>query len=119
VYEITVKPFDIARVRDSYDCVSIYNESLEGFEPISEIVVICRPEDCPSEMISSGLHGYLGSYAYQEMMYYYLDIYEWIANILQHMTAECRKGFYLMLNAYINETNTSETVKRLWRQLHQ
>lgn len=119
VYEITVKPFDIARIRDSYDCVSIYNDSLEDFEPINEIIVICRPEDCPSDMLKSGLHGYLGSYAYQEVMYYYWDIFEWIANTLQRMTAECRKGFYLMLNLYIDEANTSEAVKRLWYQLHQ
>ena len=116
VYEITVKPFDIARIRDSYDCISIYNINHDS--NINEIIVVCRPEDCPPELIPSGLHGYLGHYCYQDIVYYYWNIYEWIANILQHMTPDARKGFYLLLNSYIDETNTSETVKQLWKKLH-
>lgn len=69
-------------------------------------------------MILSGLHGYLGSFAYQDMMYYYWDIYEWIANTLQRMTTDGRLGFYLNLNAYIDDINTSENVKKLWKKLH-
>lgn len=117
VYEITVKHFDLARIRDSYDCVSIYNDSNEA--DIHEIIVICRMEDCPPDMKPSGLHGYLGSYAYQDIMYYYWDIYEWIANTLQRMTNEARIGFYLNLNAYIDDINTSESVKKLWKKLHE
>ncbi len=116
VYEVTVKPFDIARIRDSYDCVSKYNEINET--EIHEIVVICRTEDCPSEMELSNLHQYMGRYIYQDMVYYYCNIFEWYASMLQRMTDEGRCGFYFDLNNYINETNTSETVKRLWQQLH-
>lgn len=117
VYEITVKHFDLARIRDSYDCVSFYNEANNA--DIHEIIVICRKEDCPSDMKISGLRGYLGSYVYQDMMYYYWDIFEWYANTLQRMTADARIGFYLNLNAYINDFNTAERVKKLWRELHQ
>lgn len=116
VYEITVKHFDIARIRDSFDCISIYNQMHET--EINEIIVICRREDCPPDMETSGLHGYLGHYIYQNIIYYYWDIYEWIANTLQRMTTDGRKAFYLMLNKYINDTNTAETVKKLWRRLH-
>ena len=116
VYEITVKYFDLARIRDSYDCVSIYNNA-NGAD-IHEIIVICRKEDCPPDMKLSGLHGYLGSFAYQDMMYYYWDIYEWIANTLQRMTNDARLGFYLNLNSYIDDINTSESVKKLWKELH-
>lgn len=116
VYEITVKKFDIARIKDSYDCISIYNDTYST--DINEITVICRPEDCPPDMKQSGLYGYLGQYTYQNIIYYYWDIFEWISNMLQHMTAKGRKEFYLLLNSYINETNTSEEVKRLWKKLH-
>lgn len=116
VYEVTVKPFDIARIRDSYDCISTYNTTY-GTD-INEVVVICRLEDCPSEMETSNLHGYLGYYNYQNVIYYYCDIFEWISNLLQHMTPAARKGFYSSLNNYINEINTSESVKRLWKGLH-
>lgn len=116
VYEITVKHFDIARIRDSFDCISIYNQTHET--GINEIIVICRKEDCPPDMEASGLHGYLGRYTYQNIIYYYWDIYEWLANTLQRMTPDGRKAFYMMLNGYINDTNTAETVKKLWKQLH-
>lgn len=116
VYEITVKHFDIARIRDSYDCITIYNDT-HGTD-INEIIVICRKEDCPPDMVASELHGYLGHYAYQNIIYYYWDIYEWISNTLQHMTSDGRQYFYGMLNSYINEINTSESVKKLWLQLH-
>lgn len=116
VYEITVKHFDLARIRDSYNCITIYNNA-HGTE-INEVIVICRPEDCPPDMVHSGLHGYLGHYAYQNITYYYWDIFEWIANLLQHMTPDARNGFYIALNSYINEVNTSESVKKLWKDLH-
>ena len=117
VYEVTVKHFDLARIRDSYDCVYIYNDAKN--ENIHEIIVICRKEDCPSEMKPSGLHGYLGSYAYQDILYYFWDIYEWMSNMLQRMTNEGRMGFYLNLNSYIDDINTSENVKKLWKKLHE
>lgn len=117
VYEITVKHFDLARIRDSYDCVSLYNA--ENDADIHEIIVICRRADCPTNMKPSGLHGYLGSYAYQDIMYYYWDLFEWIADMLQRMTEDGRKGFYFNLNTYINDINTSESVKKLWKILHE
>lgn len=116
VYEVTVKSFDVARIRDSYDCIKIYND--EHGTDINEITVICRPQDCPSDMVRSGMHGYLGKYEYQNVVYYYWDLFEWTVNLLQHMTPEGRKGFYASLNLYINETNTAEKVKRLWLELH-
>ncbi len=116
VYEVTVKPFDIARIRDSYDCVRIYNEN--NNTNIHEIIVICRPEDCPVEIESSGLQGYLGSFEFQDIIYYYLNIFEWISSTLQRMTSEGRSSFHSNLNDYINEINTAEKVKILWNELH-
>ena len=116
VYEVTVKHFDLARIRDSFDCISIYNENHDT--NINEIVVICRKEDCPPDMKESGLKTYLGSYSYQNIRYYFWEINEWVANTLQRITPEGRKAFYTLLNEYINETNTAEVVKRLWKELH-
>jgi hypothetical protein len=117
VYEVTVKPFNIARIRDSYDCVEIYNKEYDS--DLNEIIVICRREDCPSEIKSSGLHLYLGSYSYQNITYYYWDIYEWMADMLQRMTAKARLAFYSELNEYISDINTSEKVKSLWKTLNE
>ena len=116
VYEVTVKHFDLARIRDSFDCISTYNASQNA--NITEVVVICRKEDCPLGMTESGLNSYLGSFSYQNIRYYFWEINEWIANTLQRMTPDGRKAFYLLLNDYINETNTAEDVKQFWRDLH-
>ena len=116
VYEITVKPFDIARIRDSYDCVNTYNQSSNA--DLHEIIVICRPEDCPTEMKKSTTHVYMGSYEYQDIIYYYWNIYEWVCDTLQRMTSKARSSFYTNLNNYISDINTSETVKKLWLKLH-
>ena len=117
VYEITVKPFDLARIRDSYDCIHIYNDTIEN--DIHEVIVICRPEDCPSEMTKSGYHLYMGCYEYQDIVYYYWNIYEWMTDTLQRMTPQARTAFYSDLNAYISDINTAENVKRKWQELHQ
>lgn len=116
VYEVTVKPFDIARIRDSYDCVKIFNE--KNNTNLNEIVVICRPEDCPDDLIESGLHLCLGNYEYQDMTYYYWDIYEWTLFMLQRMTPFGRELYYHRLNGYVSDINTAEKVKTLWQQLH-
>lgn len=116
VYELTVKHFDLARIRDSFDCVSIYN--CENDADIHEVVVICRKSDCPDDMNLSGMHGYLGYYEYQDVIYRYWDIFEWISNILQMMIPSGRVGFYKELNSYIDDINTATSVKKLWQQLH-
>ena len=117
VYEITVKPFDLARIRDSYVSILKYNEA--NSTSLDEIIVICRKEDCPINMKNSNLHLYLGSYTYQNVMYYFLDIYEWISDRLHHMTQAGRINFYNNLNSYISDINTAENVKILWGELHQ
>lgn len=116
VYEITVKPFHLARIQDSYDCVKTYNQ--ENETDIHEVIVICRPQDCPEEMSGSRMNICLGSYRYRDIIYYYWDIYEWICFMLQRMTDEARKGYYTLLNSYIANINTAETVKQLWKELH-
>lgn len=115
VYEVTVKPFNLARIIDSHDCVQVYNKSVGT--NLNEIIVICRPEDCPTEMKASGLHEYLGSYEYQNIVYYYWNIYEWISSTLQRMTHNGKIGFYRDLNNYINHINTAEEVKTVWKGL--
>lgn len=116
VYEVTVKPFDLPRIRDSYDCVNRYNEA--NGTGLKEIIVICRGQDCPDSMQVSGLHSYMGSYSYQDIMYYFWDIFEWVSGVLQRMNLIGKEGFYQDLNNYINDFNTSEQVKRVWRRLH-
>lgn len=117
VYEITLKPFDMARIRDSYDSVLRYNK--ENNSNLDEIVVVCRKKDCIDNMKKSNLSMYLGSYHYRDITYHYVDIYEWVAYGLIRMTQEGRVDFYNDLRRYVEEINTAESVKLLWNQLHE
>lgn len=117
VYEVTVKPFDLPRIIDSYDCVSKYN--FENSVHINEIIVICRKKDCPFDAKQSRYNFCLGAYEYQDVIYYYWNIYEWVAYMLQHMTPSAREMFYKQFNTYVNDINTHESVKIFWKKLHQ
>ena len=117
VYEITVKAFDLARIQDSYDCIALYNNKNET--TINEIIVICRPEDYLDKTNSYKNGFYLGNYQYQDITYYYWNIYEWIHFILQSMTHDARIDYYSALDSYISEISTAETVKHLWKTLHE
>lgn len=116
VYEITVKPFDEERIVDSYDCIEKFNQHSE--QQIREVIVICRPEDCPDQICASGLSFYLGSIDHQNVRYYFWNIYEWVASMLQKMPDEGKEFFLHSLNCYINDVNISEAVKIEWHKLH-
>lgn len=116
VYEITVKPFDEERIIDSYDCIEKFNQHSE--QQIHEVIVICRPKDCPTHIRARGFSFYLGTIDYQNIRYYFWDIYEWVVSMLQRMTDEGKEFFLLDLNSYINDVNTAEAVKVEWRKIH-
>lgn len=117
VYEITVKPFNESRVRDSYNCIMAYNSEHET--SLKEIIVICRPEDChPNIQPTDDLKGTMGNYFYNGINYHYWNIFEWLSFTLQHTPANGREMFYTELNNYISDINTSQTVKECWKQIH-
>lgn len=115
VYEITVKPFDEDRIIDSYDCIEKFNQHSE--QKIREVIVICRPKDCPAQIRASGHSFYIGSIDYQSIRYYFWNIYEWIVSMLQRMPDEGKECFLISLNNYINDINTAESVKNEWRKI--
>ena len=65
----------------------------------------------PLEAISAGRQ-------YQNVRYYFWNIYEWVVSMLQKMPDEGKEFFLRSLNCYINDANTSEAVKIEWRKLH-
>lgn len=115
VYEITVKPFDMNRIVDSYDCIEKFNHDSE--QQIHEVIVICRLEDCPEQMQQSGFKLYMGSIDYQDVKYYFWNIYEWISSTLQRMPDSGKELFTVDIAGYINDINTSEDVKLEWRRI--
>lgn len=111
----TIKPFDEDRIIDSYDCIEKFNQHSE--QKIREVIVICRPKDCPAQIRASGHSFYIGSIDYQSIRYYFWNIYEWIVSMLQRMPDEGKEYFLISLNNYINDINTAESVKNEWRKI--
>ena len=116
VYEITIKTFDLGRIVDSYDCIQKFQSVSK--QQIREVIVICRTQDCPAEMKESGMKLYMGSIDYQNVKYYFWNIYEWISCMLQKMSDDGKELFTVMFNCYVNDQNTSEDVKLEWRKIH-
>ena len=116
IYEITVKSFSADRMIESY-------EAIKAFDPdskISEVFVICRKEDMPAEAEKHAGSTYLiGTAKYQDMVYYFVDIFEWIQEKLLFMTIKSRGTFYSDLVNHINEIGTSEKVKHYFSEWHE
>lgn len=115
VYEVTVKAFDNQRVGESHQAIQAYNARENT--SISEVIVICRESDVHGEAIESA-DGMLGVLNHNGIIYYFLDIFQWVSSRIVGMPQKARKDFAKKLNDYINLPNTSEKVKELWRELN-
>lgn len=116
IYEITVKKFSVDRMIESHEAIKAFDKN--GL--ISEVFVICRKEDTPEEVNSSSSTAFLlGTAKYQDIVYYFISIFEWLQDKLLFMSAKSRANFYADLVAYVNEINTSEKVKEYFKVWHQ
>lgn len=110
-YEVTVKGFGEQRVREAY--TSIHQYSLSSGVKAKEMVVLCRKQDVHPGLIPV-TNLYLGKLEYQDVTFYFLDIYEWIVAQLFRMSLIGRREFFNKLQTYIADKNTSEKLKYAW-----
>lgn len=116
LYEITVKPFNEARLIDSYESIS---KLVSSEQKSVEVIVLCRPQDTHEEAVKTVVSDiYLGELEYEHITYQFVNLYEWILGQLLRMPPQARLMFYDELQAYINDPNTSEKVKELWASIH-
>lgn len=120
IYEVTVKKFDDARIQDSFEAIKAI-DSIKN----TEVSVICRPADVPEsakegEALSEYAGElYLGDLLVGDIVYRFLDMYEWIVSRLTAMTPDARLSFYEKLGEYIADPNTAEKVKNCWKDLNE
>lgn len=114
VYEVTVKKFNDQRIYESFQSISDFN-NLSGSK-IDQVFVICRPEDTPFDSEVSNY--YLGFIVYNNLRYYFFNIYEWIQVRFIIMSKKARVRFYNEVNEYVKEPNTAEKVKEYWHKIH-
>lgn len=115
-YEVTVKPFHQSRVIESYDTIKQFENNTKT--KIDEITVICREGDQHPDAENTEKEVYLGKLQYNNVTYQFIEINSWILGQLNRMTQDARVAFYMKLNDYIDDPNTSEQVKRFWQALH-
>ncbi len=116
-YEVTIKAFGEERVRDSYEAVKAFN--LKEGAKTSEIVVLCRVQDAhPEAEATVEGFGYLGKLAHRDLTYHLIEIHAWLLSQILRMTPMARASFHESLADYIDDFNTSERVKQLWKKLH-
>lgn len=117
IYEVTVKPFGSSRVEESFDAISQFTNNTGT--KVEEVIVICRKEDTHPDLtdeVNNSL--YFGKLEYQNITYHFVDIFDWIMSQIIRMSVDARVSFYLKLQEYITNPNTSEKVKLFWRQRH-
>src|SRR3990167_10777572 len=112
IYEITTKIFSDDRMIESYESVMDYDKSLK------DVVVICRPQDVPESLSEKKTSYVMATTQFRELAYYFINIYDYIQSSIILLTPEGRKTFYEELIRYVNDTNTSEKVKRYFKQWH-
>lgn len=116
IYEITTKSFSSDRMIESYESVKDFDKA----NKIAEVFVICRPEDLPPNLTKTSSISYLmGVTQHQDIHYYFIDIFGWMQEKLLFTAPEIRKKFYADLVTYINQTGTSEKVKKFFNGWHQ
>lgn len=115
VYEVTVKKFSADRMRESHEAIKAWDKN----EDITEVIVICRAEDVPTEAIKEQSSSYLQGVAKNEdLTYYFVDIFAWIQEKLLSLTPAGRMKFHTDLTMHVNQINTSEKVKRYFTEWH-
>lgn len=115
IYEITVKEFDDDRLRESYEAIKDYDNR----NKIREVFVICREQDIPDKTVNQfDSKFFLGIVSHQDLVYYFIDIFEWVQEKILFLTPYGRGQYYQELATYINDPNTSEKVKIYFRQWH-
>jgi hypothetical protein len=112
VYEVTTKPFDHNRLIDSHEAMAAYEHD------ISDVFVICRPKDVPASLDATLTAYLMASTQYQELSYYFVNIYQYVQAALLFITTQARRDFYENLITYVNDINRSEKVKIYLKEWH-
>lgn len=116
VYEVTTKKFDAQRVRESYETVRAFDD--QSGATTEEVVVLCTPADVhPNADKSAAGPLYLAKLEEHDLTYHFYDLDQWIVARLAAMPPDARLAFGDALAAYVNDYNTSETVKKAWKVL--
>lgn len=113
VYEVTTKPFTDDRLIESHESVRAYKHD------IADVIVICRPSDVPSALEISPTTFLMASTQYEELSYYFVNIYDYIQAMLLLATTNARKDFYEGLTSYVNDVNRAEKVKIYFKGWHE
>lgn len=112
IYEVTTKVFSDDRMIESHESVMDYDKSLK------DVVVICRPQDVPESLTEKTSSYVMAITQFRELAYYFINIYDYVQSSILLLTPAGRKSFYEELIKYVNSTNTSEKVKRYFKQWH-
>ncbi|MFZ2522059.1 MAG: hypothetical protein WAX44_00345 [Minisyncoccia bacterium] len=112
IYEVTTKKFSDDRLIESHEAVMDYNKNLK------DVFVICRPQDVPETLNNKGTSYIMATTQYQELAYYFINIYDYIQSAILFLTPQGRKFFYEELTVYVNNTNTAEKMKKYFKQWH-
>lgn len=112
VYEITTKAFNDDRLIESHEAVTVYDKE------IADVFVICTAADVPEALETTPTAYLMASTQYQQLSYYFVNIFQYIQSSLLFVPTESRRSFYSELVNYVNDTNRAEKVKVYFSDWH-
>lgn len=115
VYEITMKPFNEERMRDSFDTLVRYKENVGKM--LDEVIVLCREQDCPEELKEECKY-YIGKADYNGVSYIFYDLFEWLFEQLLRLNKKGKEMFIQDFNHYVSLPDTSIKVKAKWQEIY-
>lgn len=118
-FEVTVKKFDAKRISECNQGLRVY-EQRTGTK-ISKVTVLCRRRDVPQKLADATQvptpSGVLAVGAFDEYQYEFIDLQTWLSILYANLSEESRVRCFKAVERYINEANTSISVKRHFRGL--
>ena len=111
IYEVTTKTVDSQRVVESAEAVYAYLENVETPPLLLEVTFLCELEDVTLEGIENG------TYVQNGIKYHFVDIWQWLFNLLERLGAQGRKLTLDMVSEHIGNNSTQLRVKTTWGRL--
>ena len=117
IYEVTLKEFSNQRIAECSQ--SLIGNLGKDVASNSEVIVLCRRVDVPSEAFRTGSNSIVFGRLLDRfgIRYNFVDIFEWINIRILELDYETRLEYFRRIEAYVNRVKTPVKVKNKWREI--
>ena len=112
-YEVTVKKFDHQRISEAVQSIRAFFAPAIVPEHFT-VKVLCRPEDAPRDLVASSTKILLGELHSSEVMFEFVNIYDWLAMVISNMDFVQRLNFFDDVQEFLNGPRVPPEIRNCW-----